>query len=94
MFDLNILNIHSLIKGKGIENFLRDHLKANTFEELQIPLKIVATDFWRQKQVIIESGDLLQAIRGNQEYSHRPKSSRKGCVIPIELPRPGTAGRT
>lgn len=65
MFDLSILNKASLIKGKGVENYLRKHLSVKTFEDLQIPTKIVATDFWRRKQVILDKGDLVSAIRAS-----------------------------
>lgn len=65
MVDLNILNTKGLVKGKGIESFLSKHLKAKTFEELDIPLKIVATDLWDQSEVVIEEGNLVQAIRAS-----------------------------
>ncbi|MBS9719501.1 patatin-like phospholipase family protein [Tianweitania sp. BSSL-BM11] len=33
-----------------------------TFEDLQIPLKVTATDFFKQEQVVIEEGDLHSAL--------------------------------
>jgi NTE family protein len=38
---------------------------ARDFSRLQIPLKIVATDFYEQEQVIIDSGPLRSAIAGS-----------------------------
>jgi NTE family protein len=35
------------------------------FEQLEIPLYVVATDFWRSKQVVLESGPVLQAVRAS-----------------------------
>ena len=54
-----------LLKGEKFLSFLYDQMKVDTFEELQIPFKVVATDFWRQEQVVFESGDLLPAVRSS-----------------------------
>ena len=52
-------------KAKGMVKLLRDFLPATRFEELQIPLKVVATDYWSRSQVIFDSGDLPLAIRAS-----------------------------
>jgi NTE family protein len=65
LLDFSILSRASLIKGKGVENFLNEHIPADTFEELKIPLKVVATDFWREEDVVFETGELIPAIRGS-----------------------------
>ncbi len=65
MFDPSFLSRTSLIKGKGIEVFLKEKIPISTFEELQIPMKIVATDFWRKNDVIYDSGELIPAIRAS-----------------------------
>lgn len=65
MLDFAILSRSSLIKGKGVEKFLREKLPVQKFSELKIPLKIVATDFWREKMVLFEEGDLVAAIRAS-----------------------------
>lgn len=36
-----------------------------TFEELEIPLYVVATDYWCSRQVVLESGPVLQAVRAS-----------------------------
>jgi NTE family protein len=36
-----------------------------TFEELRIPLTVVATDFWRRESVLYRSGPLLPAVAGS-----------------------------
>ncbi len=41
--------------------FLPDALP-ETFEELQIPLKVTATDFYKQELVVIDTGDLHSAL--------------------------------
>lgn len=54
-----------LLKGEKFLSFLYDQMKVDTFDELTIPLKVVATDFWRREQVVFESGDLLPAVRAS-----------------------------
>lgn len=56
---------HGLLKGEKLLVFLYDQLKVSSFEELEIPLKVVATDFWRREQVVFDSGDLLPALRAS-----------------------------
>jgi NTE family protein len=48
-----------LIKGEKFLGFLYEQMQVSTFEELKIPFKTVATDFWRRKQIVFDSGDLL-----------------------------------
>ncbi|MCF7858639.1 MAG: patatin-like phospholipase family protein [Candidatus Cloacimonetes bacterium] len=65
MVDFSFFNNTSILKGKGVVKFFEENLPVKTFEELNIPLKIVATDFWNQKQVVFEKGDLIPAIRAS-----------------------------
>ena len=44
-----------LMKDVGIENF----------EELKIPLKVIAADFWNRSQVVFESGELKPALQAS-----------------------------
>lgn len=60
-FDLNI--------GRGsvlqVDKFLSDlesRIGVSTFEELSIPLKIVATDFWAREEVVFDSGPVIPAV--------------------------------
>jgi NTE family protein len=65
LVDLTIRRTTSMLKGKGVENFLLKNMPASRFEDLQIPIKVVATDFWQREEVIFESGNLIQAIRAS-----------------------------
>ncbi len=65
MVDLSSLRSSAILKGKGVEDFFYKNIPARKFEELKIPLKVVATDFWRRKEVILESGELVPAIRAS-----------------------------
>jgi NTE family protein len=65
MVDPAGLSNSGLLKGNKIEEFLSAHLPAHTFKELEIPLKIVATDFWNREEKIFNSGNLVTAIRAS-----------------------------
>lgn len=52
----------------SIDRFLVSALKPMlgiTFEELKIPLVVVATDFWTAEEVVMESGDVATAVRAS-----------------------------
>ncbi len=51
-----------LIKGEKFVRFLHSKIKAERFEDLQIPLLVVATDYWRREQVILNKGNLFKAV--------------------------------
>ena len=68
---LNLIDPHfslkpkGLFKGEKLLGFLYEQMQVTTFEELKIPLKAVATDFWRKEQVVFDSGALLPALRAS-----------------------------
>jgi NTE family protein len=51
-----------LLKISGVIRILENNLRATTFEKLQIPLIIAATDLNNGKIVYFSSGDLLNAV--------------------------------
>lgn len=54
-----------LIKGEKFLAFLYEQMQVSTFQELEIPFKAVATDFWNRRQVVFDTGELLPAIRAS-----------------------------
>ena len=54
-----------LFKGDKFIDFLYEAMGVSTFEELKIPLTVVATDFWKSEQVILSSGPLLPAVKAS-----------------------------
>ena len=54
-----------ILSSEGFIAFLYDTLKPETFEQLQIPLKVVAADLWSREQVVLQSGELLPAIKAS-----------------------------
>jgi NTE family protein len=54
-----------LINVQGILSFLLSEIKVSRFEDLEIPLLVVATDYWSAEEVIFEKGELLPAIQAS-----------------------------
>src|SRR4030042_641552 len=65
VLDFSILSNSAIYKGKGVEDFLSRAIPARPFAEAEIPLKVVATDFWNRKEVVFTSGSLITAIRAS-----------------------------
>ena len=65
VMDFSILSNSAIFKGKGVEDFLSREIPARTFDEVEIPFKVVATNFWDRRQVVFESGSLITAIRAS-----------------------------
>ena len=60
---LSILPIRSsLLKPDVLLDLMLPSRVARTFDKLAIPLKVVATDFYAQEQVVLDTGDLRSAI--------------------------------
>ena len=72
-----------LLKGEKLLAFLYDQMHVACFEELKIPLKVVATDFWRKEQVVFDSGDLLPAVRASMAlpYIFTPVSDGSRVLV-------------
>jgi len=54
--------LDGFFKTTGLQTFLEKHLRAKTFEELRIPLRVVASDIEKGESVIFESGELIPAV--------------------------------
>ena len=64
MLDLNFGG-KGLLDAREFLARLHSKLKVSTFEELAIPLRIVATDFWQREPIVFESGPLLPAVHAS-----------------------------
>lgn len=56
-----------LLKGDRLEGFLGEILPA-TFDELKLPLAVVATDIESGEEVVMSDGDLLAAVRASASF--------------------------
>lgn len=58
-----VIPISGLVAGRAIRRWLRRHLGDKTFFDAQILLKVVAYDLIKREEIIIDSGDLVEAVR-------------------------------
>lgn len=65
LLDAPALNESIGIKGRKIEEWLRGILPIKNFEDLPIPLRVVATDFWKAEEVVFSKGDIAKAVRAS-----------------------------
>lgn len=56
------LSSAGLFRSDGLRLLLQKHLKATTFEELKIPLKITATNYTTGRLEVFDTGPLLEPI--------------------------------
>lgn len=54
-----------LLSSEGFISYLYSSIKLDSFEQLRIPLTVVAADLWRKQQVVLDSGPLLPAIKAS-----------------------------
>ncbi len=54
-----------LVRADRFLERLVSRLGAETFEELSLPLRVVATDYWRREEVVFDGGPLLPALKAS-----------------------------
>lgn len=66
IFDINIWECrYGLSQGKTMNRIFDEHLEAETFEELKVPLVIVASDLNSGELVPIGCGELVKAVQAS-----------------------------
>lgn len=66
LFDLDLMHSRfGLSQGRNMRRILNEYLYAQTFDDLQIPLVIVATDLNTGELVPMGSGDLVKAVQSS-----------------------------
>ncbi|MEA2078408.1 MAG: patatin-like phospholipase family protein [Pseudomonadota bacterium] len=63
-FDV-VLPKSGLIDGKKVADFVREYVHAETIEHLPLPFQAVATDIETGKEVWIDQGDVIEAVRAS-----------------------------
>jgi NTE family protein len=58
-------NRQAVLSSTGFIEFIVKTMGIKTFEQLQIPLHVVATDFYRDEPVFIGSGDIAPAVEAS-----------------------------
>ena len=54
-----------VIDASGFMEFIGKHFEARRFEDLEMPLKIVAANYWDGRSVVFDEGDLFSAIKAS-----------------------------
>jgi NTE family protein len=65
LFDLNFPPRGGLVRGERFRTYLEQMLQGITFEELKIPLYVVATDVVTGEEVVFDSGPVADAVRAS-----------------------------
>ncbi len=65
LLDLNLPPRTGLIKGQRFRNYLEQVFGGITFEELKIPLYVVAADVVTGEEVVFDKGSLADAVRAS-----------------------------
>ncbi len=60
-----VLPSKGFLEGKRIEQYIQDLIHATTFEDLRIPLRVVAADLKSGKEVVFHKGDVASAVRAS-----------------------------
>ena len=53
------------INTQGFFEYLFSEIKRQTFEELEVPLLVIAADYWTAEEIVFETGDLLTALQAS-----------------------------
>ncbi|MFI0434825.1 MAG: patatin-like phospholipase family protein [Parachlamydiaceae bacterium] len=66
ILDINIwYGRYGLVRGGALRRFLKSHLWSRSFEELQIPCCVVATDVIAGEMVCLNSGPIIPAVHAS-----------------------------
>jgi NTE family protein len=62
LLDPTFFSRFGFVEGKALQNFMKKHLRAKTFDELKIPLIVVATDLFTGETVELSQKELPIAV--------------------------------
>ncbi|MDD5005037.1 MAG: patatin-like phospholipase family protein [Candidatus Omnitrophica bacterium] len=74
----------SIAEGKRVTKFLKRHMGDKTFYDIKLPLKVVACNLDRREKVILDSGDLVDAVRSSVAIPGIFKPVRSGDNLIID----------
>jgi NTE family protein len=53
------------INTQGFFEYLFSEIQKRTFEELEVPLLVIAADYWTAEEIVMEADDLLPALQAS-----------------------------
>jgi len=54
-----------LIDGNKVEDFVREYIRTKNIEDLPLPFRAVASDINTGKEVVLDKGDVIEAVRAS-----------------------------
>ena len=84
LIDISLFTRKAFLKGKAVREFFQEHIGKELFEQLEIPLYVVATDYWRQEQVVMDRGDLISAVRASMSIPGIFEPVERGTRVLID----------
>ncbi|MFB6345614.1 MAG: patatin-like phospholipase family protein, partial [bacterium] len=63
--DLSFPPVKSIFRGHRVEKFLEHMMEGSTFSDTHFPIKLVSTDLETLKEVVIDSGSLVDGVRAS-----------------------------
>ncbi|ADK86108.1 Patatin [Desulfarculus baarsii DSM 2075] len=73
-----------VLRGENFMAYLMENIPADYFEDLELPLKVVAADFWSREEVVFGSGPLGPAIRASMAIPWLFQPVRMGELLLID----------
>ena len=58
-----IIPVAGLVGGEGIRQWLKSKLEHKTFQDVKIPLRVVVYDLFHRKEIVLNDGLLIDAVR-------------------------------
>jgi NTE family protein len=68
----------------GLIEYLAEQVNVRGFHELQVPLSIVATDFWTGEAVVIEEGDIFDAMEASMAVPGLFRPVKRGDQLLVD----------
>ena len=73
-----------LIDGRKIADFVREHVEPGSIEDLPMPFRAVSTDLVTGREVVIQDGDVVEAVRASISVSGMFSPVKKGAMILVD----------
>lgn len=73
-----------VLDPQGFLDYLAEQVEARRFEDLEIPLSVTATDFWSGEVVVIEEGDLFEALAASMAVPGLFKPVERGDQLLLD----------
>ncbi len=83
LLDFSFRRKSGFIKGNKLMNWFNVRMPCKDFKQLKIPLKVMATDYWKRSPVILDKGNISNAVRASIAIPglFQPKTIRSRVLV-------------